>query len=55
MGMAVRVTMPMMAVVVIVIVIMGFAWHARIIPIPTFSTAIRLVCREGASEMNDRN
>jgi hypothetical protein len=53
MGMAVRVTMPMMAVVVIVI--MGFARHARIIPIPTFSAAIRLVCREGASEMNDRN
>jgi hypothetical protein len=42
MGMAVpmRVTMPMM--VVIVVVIMSFARHARIIPMTTFSAAILL-------------
>lgn len=37
MGMPVRMGMPM----VVVIVIMGVAWHARIIPFIPFSAAIR--------------
>lgn len=55
MAVPMRVAMCVAISMVVVIVIMGVARHARIIPMTTFSAAIRLFFCDGTTGMNDLN
>ena len=55
MAVPMRVAMRVAIFMVIVIVIMSVAGHARIIPMTTFSAAIRLFFCDGTTGMNNLN